>query len=130
MLFADNVDKKLLPKNILILNARRKVETLVEFCLMHGINFKIFEHNGKGNGNISEKLRPYTTFLPEEKLFDPQYYIKNLPFVPEYICNSGLKTIYQFKSHTCLEKFSVKISSLNFMTDIKIFSNSIDSFTS
>ena len=43
MLFADNVDKKLLPKNILILNARRKVETLVEFCLMHGINFKIFE---------------------------------------------------------------------------------------
>ena len=51
MLFADNVDKKLLPKNILILNARRKVETLVEFCLMHGINFKIFEHNGKGNGN-------------------------------------------------------------------------------
>ena len=87
MLFADNVDKKLLPKNILILNARRKVETLVEFCLMHGINFKIFEHNGKGNGNISEKLRPYTTFLPDEKLFDPQYYIKNLPFVPEYICN-------------------------------------------
>ena len=81
------VDRKLLPKNILILNARRKVETLVEFCFMHNINFKMFEHNGKSNGNISEKLRPHTTFLPDEKLFDPQYYIKNLPFVPEYICN-------------------------------------------
>ena len=33
MLFADNVDRKLLPKNVLILNARKKNETIVEFCL-------------------------------------------------------------------------------------------------
>ena len=46
MLFADNVDKKLLPKNILILNARKKTETLVEFCLKYDINFKMYELNG------------------------------------------------------------------------------------
>ena len=87
MLFADNIDRKLLPKNILILNARRKTETLVEFCLMHGINFKMFELANNNHFNISPKLKPYTTFLPKEQLFDPQYYIKNIDFVPEYIIN-------------------------------------------
>ena len=43
MKFTDGVDKSLLPKNILILNGRRKWETLVEFCLQYDINFKIFE---------------------------------------------------------------------------------------
>ena len=88
MLYATSnfFNKKLLPKNILILNARKKTETTVEFCLMHGINFKMFEID-KDSLNISPKLRPYTTFLPEEKLYDPQYFIKNLGFVPEYILN-------------------------------------------
>ena len=87
MLFADNVDKKLLPKNILILNARKKTETLVEFCLKYGINFKMFEEHKNSHFNISPKLKPYTTFLPKEQLLDPQYYIKNIDFVPEYIMN-------------------------------------------
>ena len=87
MLFADNIDRKLLPKNILILNARRKTETLVEFCLMHGINFKMFEEYKNSHFNISPKLKPHTTFLPKEQLLDPQYYIKNIDFVPEYIMN-------------------------------------------
>ena len=37
--------------------------------------------------NISEKLKPYTTYLPEKQLYDPQYYINNIDFVPEYIIN-------------------------------------------
>jgi len=87
MLFADNVDKKLLPKNILILNARRKTETLVEFCLKYGINFKMFEQANDKHFNVSSKLKPHTTYLPREQYLDPQYYIKNLPFVPEHIFN-------------------------------------------
>ena len=86
MLFADNIDRKLLPKNILILNSRIKWETLVEFCLEYDINFKIFEKESQ-HFNISTKLKPYTTYLPEEKLYDPQYYIKTLDFEPEYIMN-------------------------------------------
>ena len=85
MLFADNVDRKLLPKNVLILNARKKNETIVEFCLMHGINFKMFENANNNHFNISEKLKPYTTYLPEKQLYDPQYYINNIDFVPEDI---------------------------------------------
>ena len=61
MLFADNVDKKLLPKNILILNARKKTETLVEFCLKYDINFKMYELANNEHFNISEKLKPHTT---------------------------------------------------------------------
>ena len=89
MKFATNeyFDKKLLPKNILILNARKKNETIVEFCLMHGINFKMFEIANNNHFNISEKLKPYTTYLPEKQLYDPQYYINNIDFVPEYIIN-------------------------------------------
>ena len=87
MLFADNVDKKLLPKNILILNARKKTETLVEFCLKYDINFKMFELANNEHFNISEKLKPHTTFLPKAQLHDPQYYINNIDFVPEYIIN-------------------------------------------
>ena len=87
MLFADNVDRKLLPKNILILNARKKNETIVEFCLKYGINFKMFEIGDNPHFNISEKLKPYTTYLPEKQLYDPHYYIKNLDFEPEYIIN-------------------------------------------
>ena len=52
-LWQRNIDRKLLPKNILILNARRKTETLVEFCLMHGINFKMFEEYKNSHFNIS-----------------------------------------------------------------------------
>ena len=85
--FADNIDRKLLPKNILILNARKKWETLVELCLKYGINFKMFDLASKHTFNESNKLRPYATYLPKEKLYDPQYYIKNLDFVPEYIMN-------------------------------------------
>ena len=89
MKFATNeyFDKKLLPKNILILNARKKNETIVEFCLMHGINLKMFEEYKNNHFNISSKLKPHTTFLPKEQLLDPQYYIKNVPFVPEHIFN-------------------------------------------
>jgi len=89
MKFATNeyFDKKLLPKNILILNARKKNETIVEFCLMHGINFKMFELANNNHFNISEKLKPYTTYLPHKQLYDPQYYINNIDFVPEYIIN-------------------------------------------
>ena len=87
MLFADNIDRKLLPKNILILNSRIKWETLVEFCLKYDINFKMFELANNNHFNISQKLKPYTTYLPKEKLYDPQYYIKTLDFEPEYIMN-------------------------------------------
>ena len=87
MLFADNVDRKLLPKNILILNGRKKWETLVEFCLKYDINFKMFELANNNHFNISKKLKPYTTYLPEKQYYDPQYYIKNLDFAPEYIMN-------------------------------------------
>ena len=87
MLFADNVDRKLLPKNILILNGRKKWETLVEFCLKYDINFKMFELANNNHFNISKKLKPYTTYLPEKQYYDPQYYIKNLDFEPEYIMN-------------------------------------------
>jgi hypothetical protein len=86
MKFANGIDKKLLPKNILILNSRRKWNTLVEFCLKYDINFKMFEKESQ-HYNISKKLKPYTTYLPEEKLYDPQYYIKTLDFEPEYIMN-------------------------------------------
>ena len=104
MLFADNVDKKLLPKNILILNARKKNETTVEFCLKYGINFKMFEIGDNPHFNISEKLKPYTTFLPEKVYLNPQYYIKNLDFVPEYIINyrdehSIVKMEYELMKH-------------------------------
>ena len=87
MLFADNIDKKLLPKNILILNARRKTETLVEFCLKYNIKFMMFEIADNEHFNISPKLKPYTTYLSTKQYFDPQYYIKNVPFVPEHIFN-------------------------------------------
>ena len=87
MLFADNIDKKLLPKNILILNARRKTETLVEFCLKYNIKFMMFEIGNNEHFNISPKLKPYTTYLSTKQYFDPQYYIKNVPFVPEHIFN-------------------------------------------
>ena len=87
MLFADNVDKKLLPKSILILNARKKCETLVEFCLMHNIKFMMYEIADSDHFNITPKLKPYTTYLPTKQYFDPQYYIENVPFVPEYIFN-------------------------------------------
>ena len=76
MLFADNIDKKLLPKNILILNARRKTETLVEFCLKYNIKFMMFEIGNNEHFNISPKLKPYTTYLSTKQYFDPQYYIK------------------------------------------------------
>ena len=104
MLFADNVDKKLLPKNILILNARKKTETLVEFCLKYGINFKMFEIGDHSHFNISEKLKPYVTYLPETVYLNPQYYIKNLDFVPEYIFNfrdehSIVKMEYELMKH-------------------------------
>ncbi len=87
MKFANVIDKKLLPKNILILNSRRKWNTLVEFCLKYDINFKMFELANNNHFNISQKLKPYTTYLPKEKLYDPQYYIKTLDFEPEYIMN-------------------------------------------
>ena len=87
MLFADNIDKKLLPKNILILNARRKTETLVEFCLKYNIKFMMFEIGNNEHFNISPKLKPYTTYLSTKQYFDPQYYIENVPFVPEHIFN-------------------------------------------
>ena len=104
MLFADNVDKKLLPKNILILNARKKTETLVEFCLKYDINFKMFELANNEHFNISEKLKPHTTFLPKEQLLDPQYYINNIDFVPEYIMNfrdeePSVKLEYELMKH-------------------------------
>ena len=104
MLFADNVDRKLLPKNVLILNARKKNETIVEFCLMHGINFKMFENANNNHFNISEKLKPYTTYLPEKQLYDPQYYINNIDFVPEYIINfrdeePSVKLEYELMKH-------------------------------
>ena len=97
-------DKKLLPKNILILNARKKNETIVEFCLMHGINFKMFENANNNHFNISEKLKPHTTFLPKEQLLDPQYYISNIDFVPEYIINwrdeePSVKLEYELMKH-------------------------------
>lgn len=90
MLFAKGIDKSLLPKNILILNSRIKWETLVEFCLEYDINFKIFEKDLKYHTtvvNISQKLKPYTTYLTIDKLYDPEYYIKTLDFKPEYIFN-------------------------------------------
>ena len=87
MLFADNVDRKLLPKNVLILNARKKTETLVEFCLKYDIRFMMFEIGDNNHFNISKKLKPYTTFIPAKHYYDPQYYIKSLPFVPEHIFN-------------------------------------------
>ena len=104
MLFADNVDKKLLPKNILILNARKKTETLVEFCLKYDINFKMFELANNNHFNISEKLKPYTTYLPHKQLYDPQYYINNIDFVPEYIINfrdeePSVKLEYELMKH-------------------------------
>jgi hypothetical protein len=104
MLFADNVDKKLLPKNILILNARKKTETLVEFCLKYDINFKMFELANNKHFNISEKLKPHTHFLPREQLLDPQYYINNIDFVPEYIMNfrdeePSVKLEYELMKH-------------------------------
>jgi len=87
MKFADGVDKSLLPKNILILNGRRKWETLVEFCLKYDINFKIFEVDAGNRFNVSKKLEPYTTFLLPDQYYNPQYYIENLDFEPEYIFN-------------------------------------------
>ena len=87
MLFADGIDKSLLPKNILILNGRRKWETLVEFCLQYDINFKMFEVGEGDKFNVSEKLEPYITFLPGEQYYNPQYYIETLDFEPEYILN-------------------------------------------
>ena len=104
MLFADNIDKKLLPKNILILNARKKTETLVEFCLKYDINFKMYELANNEHFNISEKLKPHTHFLPREQLLDPQYYINNIDFVPEYIINfrdeePSVKLEYELMKH-------------------------------
>ena len=104
MLFADNVDKKLLPKNILILNARKKTETLVEFCLKYDINFKMYELANNNHFNISEKLKQHTHFLPHEQLLDPQYYINNIDFVPEYIINfrdeePSVKLEYELMKH-------------------------------
>ena len=84
---SDYFDKELLPKSILILNARKKCETLVEFCLMHNIKFMMFEIADNDHFNITPKLKPYTTYLPTKQYFDPQYYIENVPFVPEYIFN-------------------------------------------
>ena len=80
------INKELLPKNILILNARLKNEAIVEFCLIHGINFKVFEQEGD-RVHKSTKLKPYTTYLPREQLYDPQYYIQNIDFVPDMIIN-------------------------------------------
>ena len=104
MLFADNIDKKLLPKNILILNARKKTETLVEFCLKYDINFKMYELANNEHFNISEKLKEHTHFLPHEQLLDPQYYINNIDFVPEYIINfrdeePSVKLEYELMKH-------------------------------
>jgi hypothetical protein len=56
MKFADEVDKSLLPKNILILNGRKKWETLIEFCLQYDINFMMFEVEAGDKFNVSEKL--------------------------------------------------------------------------
>jgi len=104
MLFADGIDKNLLPKNILILNGRRKWETLVEFCLEYDINFKMFEVDVGDKFNVSKKLELYTIFLPPEQYYNPQYYIETLDFVPEYILNcrddfSGTTLEYQLSTH-------------------------------
>jgi hypothetical protein len=104
MLFADGIDKNLLPKNILILNGRRKWETLVEFCLKYDINFKMFEVDAGDKFNVSKKLEPYTIFLPSEQYYNPQYYIETLDFVPEYILNcrddfSGTTLEYKLSIH-------------------------------
>ena len=58
-----------------------KWETLLEFCLEYDINFKIFEiadDEQFKQPNISEKLKPYTTFLPLEKYWDTEYYLYRL----------------------------------------------------
>ena len=89
MKFADGIDRTLLPKNILILNGRRKWETLVEFCLKYDINFKMFEVEAGDKFNVSKKLKPYTTFLLPDQYYNPQYYIETLDFEPEYILNSN-----------------------------------------
>ena len=104
MKFADGIDKNLLPKNILILNGRKKWETLVEFCLQYDINFKMFEVSEGDKFNVSEKLEPYITFLPGEQYYNPQYYIDTLDFKPEYILNcrddfSGTTLEYELSIH-------------------------------
>ena len=104
MKFTDGVDKSLLPKNILILNGRRKWETLVEFCLQYDINFKMFEVEAGDKFNVSEKLKPYITFLLPDQYYNPQYYIDTLDFEPEYILNcrddfSGTTLEYELSIH-------------------------------
>ena len=104
MKFADGIDKNLLPKNILILNCRLKWETLVEICLQYDINFKIFEVDAGNRFNVSKKLEPYTTFLLPDQYYNPQYYIENLDFEPEYLFNgrddySGTKLEHELSIH-------------------------------
>jgi hypothetical protein len=87
MKFADDVDKNLLPNNVLILNGRIKWETLVEFCLHYDINFKMFEVDAGDKFHVSKTLEQYVTLLLPDQYYDPQYYIDTLDFVPEYILN-------------------------------------------
>jgi len=123
MKFTDGVDKSLLPKNILILNGRKKWETLVEFCLQYDINFKMFEVEAGDKFNVSEKLKPYITFLLPDQYYNPQYYIDTLDFEPEYILNcrddfSGTTLEYELSIHYD-SKTRFDERALNFFTSKK-----------
>jgi len=123
MLFADGIDKNLLPKNILILNGRRKWETLVEFCLKYDINFKMFEVDAGDFFNVSKKLEPYIILLPPEQYYNPQYYIDTLDFVPEYILNCRDDFSGTTLEHTLSTHYNTKTQfderALNFFTSKK-----------
>ena len=70
----------------LILNARMKNLYPVRYCIDNNLDFTVIE-NATYNQRIHKDLVPYTTFIPAEQYNDPNYYVDNLDFTPDWIFN-------------------------------------------
>tara|TARA_B000000557_G_C20803547_1_gene456668 strand:+ start:1321 stop:2364 length:1044 start_codon:yes stop_codon:yes gene_type:complete len=70
----------------LILNARMKNLYPVRYCIENDWDFTIVE-NATYNTRVHAELVPYTTFIPNDQYVDPNYYVENLDFTPDWIFN-------------------------------------------
>ena len=58
----------------------------VRYCIENNWDFSVIE-NATYNQRIHKDLVPYTTFIPAEQYNDPNYYVDNLDFTPDWIFN-------------------------------------------
>ncbi len=77
---------------VLILNARKKCKSLVEYCIDNNIKFALCENETQYVDTLEQMhldpdLAEKATLLRAEDYNNPQYYIDNLDFKPDWIFN-------------------------------------------